>query len=251
MQTFTCNICDHVNSVPIQKLDREVASCESCGSTVRLRSVIYLLARAIYGSPRTIGEFANDTSIRGIGLSDWSGYADRLQSIFSYTNTFIHQEPRLDIVAVPEEMNGTLDFVISSDVFEHVLPPIQRAFDNAARLLKPGGHLILTVPYSTDAETIEHYPNVLDYATVRLRHRICVVTIDERDVMALDERPIFHGGDGDTLEIRLFGEKALHQNLARAGFSEVTVLREAIPEYGIAFPQLWSLPILARKPPAP
>ena len=55
------------------------------------------------------------------------------------TNTFLHKPPLLNTVSPPKEWLSRFDFVISSDVFEHVVPPVSRAFENALHLLKPGG----------------------------------------------------------------------------------------------------------------
>jgi hypothetical protein len=71
-----------------------------------------------------------------------------LRVCFSYRNTFFHTEPLIDIIDPPTELLGTLDSVISTDVFEHVVPPVERAFEGAFRLLKPGSALVLTVPFT-------------------------------------------------------------------------------------------------------
>src|SRR5208337_5051049 len=85
-------------------------------------------------------------------LSDWGGYAAPLALKYRYRNTFFHSEPKLDITNPPDSMRGSLDFLISSDVFEHVLPPVSKAFAGAFDVLKPGGHLILSAPSSPDFE---------------------------------------------------------------------------------------------------
>lgn len=100
-------------------------------------------------------------------MSDWQGYAWRLMHRLGYRNTFLDEEPRLDIRAPDPALLGTLDFIISSDVFEHVSPPVQLAFDNARRLLKPDGVMIFSVPYTVGGETLEHYPDLHDYRIVR------------------------------------------------------------------------------------
>jgi hypothetical protein len=76
--------------------------------------------------------------IRGIGMSDDQRYARELCRVFSYTNTYYDQEPKLDIRQLPEQLIGCADFVISSDVFEHVSPPVFPAFQQLRKLLKPG-----------------------------------------------------------------------------------------------------------------
>jgi hypothetical protein len=57
----------------------------------------------------------------------------------------------------------------------------------------------------------------------------------------------FHGGDGATLEMRLFSEPALLKELAQAGFREVKIHGEPDWVHGIYWMHDWSLPIVASK----
>jgi ubiquinone/menaquinone biosynthesis C-methylase UbiE len=50
-----------------------------------------------------------------------------------------------DITAMPEP-DASFDAIMCIDVFEHLPDPI-KAIQEFARLLKPGGHLILTAPF--------------------------------------------------------------------------------------------------------
>ena len=79
---------------------------------------------------------------------------------FDYTNTFYHQAPRLDINHPAPNDFGRYDFIISSEVMEHVPQPVEKAFENLYRMLKPDGLLVLTVPYTIDGRTIEHFPQL-------------------------------------------------------------------------------------------
>ena len=108
-------------------------------------------------------DFPGDRSLVGVGLSDAVLYAVPLAEKVDYLNTYYHTEPYLDITDIPAELERTLDFMISSDVFEHVPPPAARAFDGAYRTLKPGGHLLLTVPFTNDDETVEHFPELHEF----------------------------------------------------------------------------------------
>ena len=47
--------------------------------------------------------------------------------------------------------DGSLDLIISSDVLEHV-PDLRRAFEESARVLRPGGMHLFTVPVCTITE---------------------------------------------------------------------------------------------------
>jgi len=248
---FTCNICGARNDVPRERIRRDVASCRSCESNVRLRAIVHLLSLALLGRSVALPAFPTDKDIVGAGLSDWKGYAPRLAKKFQYCNTFYHKHPKLDITAPPAEMHDSLRFLIASDVFEHVPPPVSRAFDGAFALLRPGGHLIFSVPYNSgDTPTIEHYPGMRDFAVSWIGGHRPVVRLTQHDgSLALDASPAFHGGLGQTLEMRVFGEHDLLSLLRRAGFVDICVFSESAPEFGIYFfDGNWSLPIWARKP---
>jgi len=160
--TFQCNICGAACEYPMLDLGRETPSCRNCGSTVRMRSIVHLLSMELFGQSLVLPDFPTRLDIRGMGLSDWNRYADPLAQRLSYTNTFYHQEPRLDITRIDPALEGSLDFLISTDVFEHIVPPISVAFANVRRLLKPDGVFIFSVPYTLDADTWSIFPNCVN-----------------------------------------------------------------------------------------
>jgi SAM-dependent methyltransferase len=165
---FTCNVCGaSVHDCPIEQIDREIESCPYCYSIVRKRGIVHLLSVALFGRSIPLPQFPMSKAIGGLGMSDWDGYALSFARKFSYTNTFFHCEPFLDITAPLGKRAGTCDFVISSDVFEHVAPQVEHAFRGALDLLKPGGHFIFTVPYSLDPEIVEHFPALHDYRIIQ------------------------------------------------------------------------------------
>ena len=153
---FTCNICGAENEASSAVHDRDDATCSSCSSSIRFRSIVLVLSRALFGMELELGKFPRLKSLRGLGISDSDIYSRRLEDRFSYTNTFYDREPAFDLSHPDESEFGKYDFVICSDVLEHVRPPIDCAFGALARLLKPAGILILTVPYTLANETIEH-----------------------------------------------------------------------------------------------
>lgn len=248
MVSFRCNICGADCVSPREQLNREIASCDGCGSTLRMRSIIGLLGRELVGDLRPLGEWPERKDIRGVGLSDWVEYATRLAEKVDYTNTYYHQEPRLDITDIGDDIAGSCDFIISTDVFEHVLPPVSKAFEGARRLLKPGGLLVMTVPYALEfSHTREHFPDLHEWCLegdavsgFRLRNK-------RRDgVEEVFDDLVFHGGPGSTLEMRLFSQDSLLAELRDAGFSDVRIANEDLPEIGVLWPCQWSLPVLAR-----
>lgn len=140
----TCNVCDEHCSTEREQFGRGTPSCRMCRSTVRMREVAYFARRALFGAGLPIPELRVRPQLRALDLSDWCEYGDRLAHHVDYRNTWYHEEPRLDITAVPDDEADAYDLVIATDVFEHVLPPVQRAFEGAARLLKPDGAFVFT-----------------------------------------------------------------------------------------------------------
>ena len=250
-ENFTCNICGAVCKRLAGPPGREVPSCTACGSTVRLRGLIALLSRELFGVELTIPDFPVSKGIRGFGMSDPPELAGLLEEKFEYTNTFYHQEPRLDVADPTAEQlqarTGQYDFILSSEVLEHVSPPVERAFANLNKLLKPNGLLLLTVPYRIDGQTAEHYPELHEYSLAAPGGRTVLVNRRRDGSIEVFENLSFHGGDGSTLEMRIFSEPSLKEILARAGFTSVQVATEDIPEFGVLHDETWSLPIVGRK----
>lgn len=246
--TFRCNICGNINhEVPLELVkNREAQSCGHCKSSLRMRSVIHALSMELFGKSVVLPEFPLAPAILGAGMSDWDGYALPLANKLGYTNTFYHKEPRLDIMQIPKESEGRYDFLISSDVFEHIPPPVSVAFANARKLLKPDGVLILTVPYKKVGETEEYFPDLHNFKIVTEGEERILINVTCNGTEQRFGNLVFHGGDGFTLEMRLLSENGLLQELEEAGFEQVKIYHENYPEYGIVWPISWALPIAAR-----
>jgi SAM-dependent methyltransferase len=245
---FQCNLCGTRAQTPLSALTRESPSCPRCGSTVRFRAIAHLLVHELTGESQPLPAMAPRRDLAGLGLSDASCYATPLARVFAYENTWFHTEPRVDITRIDPARRGRYDFVVASDVFEHVAPPVTRAFDNALALLKPGGVFVLTVPFSLDADTVEHFPDLHDW-TLSEEHgewTLANRTADGRTQTYGDL--VFHGGPGTTLEMRLFSRDALLHELGRSGFAGVRVADEPYLPFGIHWPEPWSVPIVARAP---
>src|SRR5437016_12482518 len=118
--TFTCNICGAESPRPSGELERETRTCAGCGSGVRLRGLVALLSQELFGLQMTLPEFPVLKSIRAIGMTDPPALAGGLAEKFDYTNTFYHQAPRLDLTQPDERDLGRYDFILSSEVLEHV-----------------------------------------------------------------------------------------------------------------------------------
>ena len=244
--TFRCNICGAENTVAPQRLERESRSCSGCGSSVRLRAVIHVLSTELFGRSLPLLDFPRREDLVGAGMTDPDGYAAALARTFSYTNTYYHQEPRLDITAPDARWERSLDFLICSEVFEHVPPPVSLAFDNLRRIIKPDGVVVFTVPYKNIRHTVEHFPELHEYK-IALEGGKHVLRNRTRDGREQEFRDLeFHGGPGETLEMREFAGTDVLGEFRRAGFGEVKVYREPCPEYGIYWRSEEGLPMSAR-----
>ena len=244
---FTCNICGAECERPATPPGREVPGCSVCGSTVRLRSLIALLSREMFGVDLALPDFPVLKGVRAVGMSDPPELAQRLAEKFDYINTFYHQEPRLDIVHPQPDQLSRYDFILSSEVMEHVPQPVERAFVNLNRLLKPDGLLLLTVPYKIGGHTAEHFPDLHEYALAAPGGRTVLVNRRLDGSLEVFENLSFHGGDGSTLEMRVFTEAALKEILAGSGFAYVDIASENVPEFGVDYSETWSLPMVGRK----
>jgi hypothetical protein len=214
---------------------------------VRWRSIVHVLSTELFGQSLALPDFPVRPDIVGIGLSDWDGYAIPLAKKLGYINTFYHAEPMLDIAVGSPDLAGSLDFLISSDVFEHVAPPVSVAFDHAQQLLKPGGVLVLTVPYGKDCEHLEHFPDLYDYEIVEQAEGFVLRNVTRNGVEQRFENLVFHGGPGATLEMRRFSESTLLGLLRVSGFTDIKIYRQPAFDHGIYWNGDWSLPIAARR----
>jgi SAM-dependent methyltransferase len=265
-ETFVCNLCGAVNLVDRHTFEREEPSCQQCGSTSRQRWLGYRLTERLLGEPKTLSELTAERSsdeddaieapepekpyanIHGIGFSDPPQLSKSLSEIFQYTNTFFHTEPKLDISTLEGQQFPPLDFILCSEVLEHVPPPIDRAFVHLAKLLKPEGHLLLTVPWDPDDPTKEHFPSMHEHKVVNFHGEFVVLNrTQDGEWEIFDKELKFHGGPGETLEIRFFGKSDLVRLLEEAGFENITVDWESAREFGVDFKEPWSRPIYAQK----
>jgi SAM-dependent methyltransferase len=245
MVSFTCNICGQLNEV--ERLGHEESSCGGCGSNVRLRALIYLLSVEMFGEGVLLPHFPALPAIRGLGFSDQLSYALPLAGKFDYLNTFYDREPRLDITGPHPDRHATYDFILSSDVFEHISPPVDRAFDETCRLLKPHGVLCMSVPFSLRDRTDEHYPSLHEFHITAVGGSPVLINRTREGKLEVRDDLVFHGGEGATLEMRLFSKADLEAKLLAAGFREVSFLTEPVPRFGIEYQGGWSLPLVARK----
>ena len=247
LHRFTCNICGSDAVAENRGWPRDTATCPGCGSAARFRCLADIVARELFESAAPLPALPRRPELVGAGMSDHPALAAALGRHMTYTNTFYHCEPRLDVCA-PGEHTGRYDLVVCSEVFEHVPAPLEPAFAGLFELLRPGGLLVFSVPYTADGETVEHFPDLHDYTIVERdgRHVLRNTTRDGRLQEFTDL--VFHGGPGETLELRGFALPDLLGRLHAAGFADVRVRREPHFEHGVWWPGWDGWPITARRP---
>ena len=246
MAAFTCNICGAKNQV--EHFASEPATC-ACGSNVRLRSLIHLLSLELFGHSIPAGDFPRLKAVRGLGMTDKDCYARILADKFDYTNTHYDREPRLDFREPHPDRAGAYDFILSADVLEHIAPPVEAALGEIHNLLKPCGFLGVTAFCHPSDHDREHFPELFEYRTVPLAGRDVLINRRRDGTLEIRDDLVFHGGTGETLEMREFGISALEARLRGAGFRDVHFLTSNVPEWGILFDHDTSQPLVARKQP--
>lgn len=235
-----CGLCGHetVFHIPSKIAGtpanfREELVCEGCGMNARVRAGLQILSAngsfdtdAVYiteqASPtfvwlqdrvkRLVGsEFVHDDSIR--------------QSMQLYLNDLggkgtIHFE---DVTSLTFH-EASLDAIASFDVLEHV-PEYADAFREFARVLKPGGILVLTAPFIND----------LQRTLVRAR-------IGSDGAVEHLMQPEYHGDPRSSEGILCFYHFGwdMLETARDAGFKEAYMTRPWLPGMGL-MDHLWTL----------
>lgn len=168
-------------------------------------------------------------------MSDTDIYATPLTQKFSYKNTFYHQEPKLDITDLTMWKGEKVDFLISSDVFEHIPFPVEIAFNNLSKLIKDNGVCIFSVPFDFSEKTQEHFPMLHKWTIETVNGKRLLINLRKDGIVEKFENLCFHGGPGATLEMRKFNQTDIVSYLSRAGFKEIKIHNEDKPEFGILF----------------
>ncbi len=157
--------------------------------------------------------------IKIIEASGQRGHPPVLESKFTYYNTEFdpdaikeNKDPKkyADFQNLHYE-DQLFDYVLASDVFEHVRLD-DNGFSEINRTLKPGGYFIMTVPFGYNLEN----------SLIRVQPE------GDKDIFLLP--PEYH--DADTLVYRIYG-KDIFPKLNKLGFN-VCYLRIQIPQHAIS-----------------
>lgn len=232
----TCILCGSSLRFYQRDFHRELGVCPGCGINARMRGVVRAVVQAVYGTmDLPLVDSPSRPHVRMLGISDDARYASVLAAKFDYRNTFFHTTPRLDVGCEADCLaHAGHDVTICSDVLEHT---IQRPFEvirNLLRTVKPGGTLVISAPSFDMLDSIEWYGGIVSYEVTMQDGRPCVTWVNRRGQEFVDTAPIFHGGPGSTLEMRILAHCELIAAAQLAGAACETL--SFAPKHGYAWP---------------
>lgn len=234
----SCTLCGYEGSfgTATSPVDfREALHCGQCRCNARQRAVAHVLLSELgetaASAPVYCTEQASNFFIalrrrvaRLVGSEFIGSWLQRLRlSVWLLRYAHIFAPIRIEDVTALRLPDAAMRGIASLDVLEHV-PDYRAALREFARVLRPGGVLVLTVPFYDDQAASEQIASVGAHGTPEF--------IGE---------PEFHGdpmGDGVAC-FHHFGWDLL-QSLREAGFSDAAALRVCSPSQGL--PQgIWVL----------
>ena len=212
---------------------RESGLCRHCGATNRNRQIAFVTALAATeqsGSPvKSLAALAARADLVVYNTESRGALHEQLHGMPGYLCSEYFgpgHEPGELVGGVAHQdltrlsfADASIDYVLSSDVFEHVPDPY-RAHAEVHRVVRPGGHHVFTVPFHLD----EHLDDV----------RAC---IDDNGAIRFLAEPIYHDDpvrDEGVLVFTIFGLEMLVR-LAEVGFS-TRMYRLSSPWHGIVGP---------------
>lgn len=219
-----CYICMRFTSFKVAQGEgpinwRETLACRHCGLINRWRGAFYLFETL--GQPRTDSTVYVTEAVSPLFRILRARYPHTTGSEYRYgaprgskIRFGLRRVQMQDVTGLtfPDE---SFDFVLSMDVLEHV-PAYESALSEFRRVLKPGGMLLLTVPF----------------AFREVHETRAQVGADGRTVHLLP--PIFHKDPANpkgVLCYRSFGTQLLEE-LHAAGFDECRVACYASAKWG-------------------
>ena len=212
---------------------REELVCSGCGMNARIRGALQILDTGIdrHDSDLYITEQASPTyvwlqnNVDHVSGSEYANDAATLRALQDYfRNLGGNGSIRFEDITSLSFGDASLDAIASFDVLEHV-PDYGKALHEFARVLRPGGMLVITAPFISSLE------NTLVRARITSEGEI------HHDLPAE-----YHGdplGDAGILCFYHFGWDLLDTTRA-AGFTDVSMVLPWSPGAGL-LGHLWTL----------
>lgn len=155
-----CALCDRAVGFALSKQEggvnfREEMTCPGCGLNARVRAGLHL---AMEGLPEKASVYITEQAARpfvwlqqrGLDVigSEFTRDPERIRLMQEILDGELggHGRIRFEDVTRLSMESASLDAVVSFDVLEHV-PDYRAALSEFARVLRPGGRLVLTAPF--------------------------------------------------------------------------------------------------------
>lgn len=212
-----CVVCGELATMkPVEENLRESCRCTRCSATNRQRQIAYVLCGAVSSvvgrRVASLPEIAPFDHLTLFNTEARGAVHQRLSSMKNYIcseyfgdehepGAMVNGVRHEDLQALSLE-DGSVDFILSSDVFEHIPEPYE-AHAEVYRVLKPGGRHVFTVPF--------YQTEFLDEARTG---------IDEEGKTVFLMEPEYHGDpirEGGALVHTIFSLEMLVE-LRRIGF---------------------------------
>jgi SAM-dependent methyltransferase len=103
-----------------------------------------------------VGRFVTG-NVLDVGAGEFNRYEKHFKPT-KYTKMDVHEGPNVDVVGSIEKIpfpDGHFDSVVCTQVFEHLPHPVESARE-VSRVLKKGGHLVMTVPQMNELHEEPH-----------------------------------------------------------------------------------------------
>ena len=218
-QVWVCVVCEHesVLSLPVE---REGSLCENCMSTWRNRASVLAIGLHLGYGLLPLPKWPQNWAVQGAGCDDSPVLFSTLPTRTLYTNTHLERFPYLDLTDIPEKYESSLDYFVCGDVLEHVESgQLSNAIIGIAKLLKPTGFAVISVPIVPDDLACEIYPDSKEAIVAGPSH-VRWQTADGRWID--DYEPEFHGGSGRVLAFRRFSNSSIIEAVTKHGLTNVT-----------------------------
>ncbi|HNP54407.1 MAG TPA: methyltransferase domain-containing protein [Ferruginibacter sp.] len=134
--------------------------CPNCGSTARERLIIACLPDLIDLTDKAILHFAPERYVLPLFTKRSRVVAADLQPELYRNRLRQIQYQNLMQLTFPDQ---SFDLVVANHILEHI-PDDRKAMQEIFRVLKPGGHAVLQVPYSDTLTTTIEEPTINDRA---------------------------------------------------------------------------------------